>query len=46
VVGDGVVLVGQRHDAEVEEAPQGRAGVQVLRAHPEVVRRQQDLPHE
>ena len=46
VVGDGVVLVDDRHHAEVEEAPQRLAGVQVLRAMPEVVRREQHLAGE
>ena len=43
VVGDGVVLVDDRHHAEVEQAPQRLARVQVLRAHAEVVRREQHL---
>ena len=37
VVGDGVVLVDDGHDAEVEEAGQRLAGVEVLGALPEVV---------
>ena len=46
VVGDGVVLVDDRHDAEVEQAPQRLARVEVLRAHAEVVGREQHLPGE
>ena len=46
VVGDGVVLVDDRHDAEVEEAPQRLARVEVLRAHAEVVGREQHLARE
>ena len=46
VVGDGVVLVDDRDDAEVEQAAQRVAGVQVLRAHAEVVRREQHLAGE
>ena len=43
VVGDGVVLVDDRHHAEVEQHPQGLAGVQVLLAVDEVEGRQQHL---
>ena len=43
VVGDGVVLVDDRHDAEVEQPAQRLAGVQVLRRDAEVVRREQHL---
>ena len=43
VVGDGVVLVDHRHDPELEQAGQGRPGVQVLLADHEVERREQDL---
>ena len=34
VVGDGVVLVDDRHHAEVEQPAEGAAGVQVLLADP------------
>ena len=44
VVGDGVVLVDHRHDAELEQPPQRAPGVQVLLADAEVERRQQHLP--
>ena len=44
VVGDGVVLVDDRHDAEVEQAGEGAAGVQVLAAVHEVERGEQHLP--
>ena len=43
VVGDGVVLVHDRHHAEVEQAGQRLAGVQVLLAVHEVERREQHL---
>ena len=46
VVGDGVVLVDDRHHAEVEQAPHRLARVQVLRAHAEVVRGEQHLAGE
>ena len=46
VVGDGVVLVDDRDDTEVEEAAQRLARVQVLRAHAEVVGREQHLARE
>ena len=44
VVGDGVVLVDDRHDAELEQPLQRAAGVEVLRPDAEVERRQQHLP--
>ena len=43
VVGDGVVLVDDRHHPEVEQAPQGLAGVEVLGAVDEVVGGEQHL---
>ncbi len=43
VVGDGVVLVDDGHDAELEQARQRRPGVEVLLAHHEVEGRQQHL---
>jgi hypothetical protein len=43
VVGDGVVLVDDGDHAEVEEAAQRLARVQVLRPHAEVVGREQHL---
>ena len=43
VVGDGVVLVDHRHHAEVEEAPERGAGVEVLLADREVERGEQHL---
>ena len=46
VVGHRVVLVDDRHDAEVEQATQRLARVQVLRALTEVVGREQHLPRE
>ena len=46
VVGDGVVLVDDGDDTEVEEAPQRLARVEVLRAHTEVVGREQHLAGE
>ena len=46
VVGDGVVLVDDRDHTEVEQPAQRVAGVQVLRAHAEVVRREQHLAGE
>ncbi len=44
VVGHRVVLVDHRNDAQVEQAPKGVPGVQVLRAVHEVERGQEDLP--
>ena len=46
VVGHGVVLVDHRNHAEIEQAPQRVARVQVLRSHAEVVRGEQHLPCE
>ena len=43
VVGDGVVLVHDRHDAELEQALHRLAGVEVLRPVAEVVRGEQHL---
>ena len=43
VVGDGVVLVDHRDDAEVEQAPSVAAGVEVLLADREVERGEQHL---
>ena len=43
VVGDGVVLVDHRHHAEVEEAPEGGPGVEVLLADREVEGREEHL---
>ena len=43
VVGDGVVLVDDRHHAELEQPPEGAPGVEVLLADAEVERRQQHL---
>ncbi len=43
VVGDGIVLVDDRDDAELEQAIDGAAGVQVLLADAEVERREQHL---
>ena len=43
VVGDGVVLVDDRHHPEVEQPAERGAGVQVLLADHEVERREQDL---
>ena len=43
VVGDGVVLVDDRHDTQLEQTPQGLPGVQVLGPHDEVERDQQHL---
>ena len=46
VVGDGVVLVDDRHDAEVEEAPHRLARVQVLASVAKVVRHEEHLAGE
>ena len=43
VVGDGVVFVDDRHDAEIEQPPERLPCVQILRALREVVRREQHL---
>ena len=43
LVGHGVVLVDDRHDAEVDQVAQRAPGVEVLRAVHEVERGQQDL---